>query len=106
MIYINDIFIIRKTKKEYRERTQKILKKLLTTRLRIKFFKSEFKKKEIKFLRYIIGREDIKPDSKKVRILREWPRSTRIKEVQNLMGFINYYRKLTFKLSETAYSLN
>ena len=71
MIYIDDIFIIKKTRKEHRERIRKILKKLLTIKLKIKFFKSEFKKEEIKFLRYIIGQEDIKSDSEKIRILKE-----------------------------------
>ena len=71
MTYINDIFIMRKTKKEHRERTRRILKKLLKTGLRIKFFKSKFEKKEIKFLRYIIERESIKSDSKKIRILKK-----------------------------------
>ena len=45
---------MRKTKEEHREKIRKTLKKLLTIELRIKFFKSEFKKKEVKFLRYII----------------------------------------------------
>ena len=81
MIYIDDIFIMKKIKKEYRERTRKILKKLLKTELKIKFSKSEFEKEEIKFLRYIIGQEDIKSDPKKVRMLKKWPRFTRIKEV-------------------------
>ena len=54
MIYINDIFIMKKTKEEYKKRTRTILKKLLTVELRIKFFKSEFEKKEVKFLRYIV----------------------------------------------------
>ena len=71
MIYIDDIFIMRQTKKEHRERTRRTLEKLLKTRLRIKFFKSEFKKEEIKFLGYIVGREDIKSDPEKVRVLKE-----------------------------------
>ena len=54
MTYMNDIFIMKKIKVEYRERIQKILKKLLTIELRIKLFKSEFKKKEVKFLRHVI----------------------------------------------------
>ena len=54
MIYMNDIFIMKKTRTEYRKRTRKILGKLLTTRLRIKLFKSEFEKKEVKFLRHVI----------------------------------------------------
>ena len=71
MVYINDIFIMKKTKKEHREKTRKTLRKLLTTRLRIKLFKSEFKKEKIKFLRYIVGRGDIKLDSEKVKVLKE-----------------------------------
>ena len=71
MIYINDIFIIKKTRKEYRERIRKILEKLLKIELRIKLFKSEFKKEEIKFLRYIVGREDIKLDSEKIKVLKK-----------------------------------
>ena len=62
---------MRKTKEKYREKTRKTLEKLLTIKLRIKLFKSEFKKKEVKFLRYIVGREDIKPDSEKIRILKK-----------------------------------
>ena len=71
MIYINDIFIIKKIKIEYRERIQEILKKLLKTKLKIKFSKNKFKKEKIKFLRYIVGRRNIKLDSKKIRILKE-----------------------------------
>ena len=71
MIYINDIFIIEKTKKEHRKKIRKILKKLLITELRIKLFKNKFKKGEVKFLGHIIGREDIKPDSEKIRVLKE-----------------------------------
>ena len=68
---MNDIFIIKKIKKEHRKRIRKILKKLLKTRLRIKLSKSEFEKKEVKFLEYIIGQENIRPDSEKVRILKK-----------------------------------
>ena len=62
---------MKKTKEEHRERTRKTLEKLLKTELRIKFFKNEFEKKKIKFLKHIIRREDIKLDSEKVRILKE-----------------------------------
>ena len=62
---------MKKTRKEYRERIRKILKKLLTTELKIKFFKNEFKKKEIKFLEHIIKQEDIRLNPEKIRILKE-----------------------------------
>ena len=106
MTYINDIFIMKKIKKKHRERTWRILKKLLKTELKIKFFKSEFKKEEVKFLRYIIERESIRSDSKKIKVLKEWPRSTKIKKVQSLIDFVNYYRKLILGLSKITYPLN
>ena len=62
---------MRKTKEEHRKRIRKKLKKLLKIELRIKFFKSEFEKEKIRFLRYIIEREEIKLDSKKIKTLKE-----------------------------------
>ena len=60
-----------KTKKKHRKKTRKTLKKLLTIGLRIKFSKSKFKKEEVKFLRHIIGRGDIKSNPEKIKILKE-----------------------------------
>ena len=60
---MNDIFIIKKIRKT--------LEKLLKTRLRIKLFKSEFEREEVKFLEYVIEKENIKSDPKKIRVLRE-----------------------------------
>ena len=62
---------MKKTKKEHRKRIRKILKKLLKTRLRIKLFKSEFEKEKVRFLKYIIEREGIKPDPEKIRTLKK-----------------------------------
>ena len=70
MVYMNNIFI-KKTKEEHRKKTRKTLRKLLIIELRIKFFKSEFEKEEVKFLKHIIGRGDIKSDPEKIRILKE-----------------------------------
>ena len=71
LIYIDDIFIMKKTKKEHRKRIRKTLRKLLKTELKIKLSKSEFEKEEVKFLGYIIGRKGIKSNSKKVKTLKE-----------------------------------
>ena len=62
---------MKKTKKEYRKKIRKILKKLLTIELKIKLFKNEFKKKEVKFLRYIVGRKDIKSNLEKIKVLKK-----------------------------------
>ena len=71
LTYIDDIFIIKKIREKLKKRTREILKKLLKTELRIKFFKSEFEKKEIKFLKYIIKQKDVKSDLEKIKILKK-----------------------------------
>ena len=97
---------MKKIKEKHRKRIRKTLEKLLKTKLRIKLFKSEFEKEKVKFLEYIIGKEDIRPDPEKIRMLREWLRLTRVKEIQKLMNFVNYYRKLVPGLLEMTYLLN
>ena len=62
---------MKKIKEEHQERIRKTLKKLLKIRLRSKFSKNEFKKEEVKFLEYIVEQENIKLNSKKIRVLRK-----------------------------------
>ena len=62
---------MKKIKEEHRERIRRTLEKLLKIGLRIKLSKSEFEKKEVKFLEHIIEKGDIKSDPEKIRMLRE-----------------------------------
>jgi hypothetical protein len=66
IIYLNDILIFSKTEEEYKGHIKKILKKLINENLRIKIEKTEFYAKEVDFLGFIIGREGVKMDKKKI----------------------------------------
>jgi hypothetical protein len=52
---------------------REILDRLKKTKLYVKFFKCEFDKKEITFLKYIIGVYRIRMDNAKIRIILDWP---------------------------------
>jgi hypothetical protein len=60
IIYLDNILIFSKTKKEHKEYIKKILKRLKNKNLRIKIEKTQFYIKEVDFLGFIIGREEIK----------------------------------------------
>jgi hypothetical protein len=67
IIYLDDILIFSKTEEEYKKHIKKILRKLIDENLKIKTEKTEFYAKEVDFLGFVIGREEVKIDKKKYR---------------------------------------
>ena len=63
-IYLDDIIIYSKTFEEHVEYITKILEKLREANLIIKLRKCKFFETEIPFLGYIVGRHELKSDSK------------------------------------------
>jgi hypothetical protein len=66
VVYLDDILVYSKTYEEHVQHVRLILTALRDANLRIKVEKTEFHKQEVKFLRYIISREGLKMDSKKI----------------------------------------
>jgi hypothetical protein len=66
IVYLDDILIFSKTEEEYKKYIKKILRRLINENLRIKTEKTEFHAKEVDFLDFIIGREGVKMDKKKI----------------------------------------
>jgi hypothetical protein len=66
VVYLDDILVYSKTYGEHVQHVRLILTALRDTNLRIKVEKTEFHKQEVKFLGYIVSREGLKMDSKKI----------------------------------------
>jgi hypothetical protein len=71
IIYLNDTLIFSKTEEEHKGYIKKILRKLINENLRIKIKKTEFYAKEVDFLGFVIGREGVKMDKKKIQAVLE-----------------------------------
>jgi hypothetical protein len=69
IIYLDDILIFSKTEEKYKKYIRKIFRRLINENLRIKTKKTEFHAKEVDFLGFIIGREEVKIDKKKIQII-------------------------------------
>ena len=71
IVYLDDILIFFKIEEEHKEHIKKILRKLINENLRIKTKKTEFHAKEVDFLGFVIGREEVKINKKKIQVVLE-----------------------------------
>jgi hypothetical protein len=92
VVYLDDILVYSKTYEEHVQHVRYVLTALRDADLRIKAEKTEFYKQEVKFLGYIVSREGLKMDSKKIEAITSWPKPSTVKEVQSFLGFANFYR--------------
>jgi Reverse transcriptase (RNA-dependent DNA polymerase) len=91
-VYLDDILIFTKDLTEHREVVSRVLQILRENKLSLKPQKCEFEKEEMKYLGMIIGHGEVRMDQAKVAAVGKWPTPKNKKEVQQFLGFANYYR--------------
>ena len=100
--YLDNILVYLKTQQEHTKHVKDVLRCLQEVGLKLNPKKCEFNKPEVKFLRYIIGIEEIKIDSEKIKVIQQWPTPTSVKEVQAFLGFANFNRQFIKNYSQMA----
>jgi hypothetical protein len=91
VIYMDDIVVHSKNSHKHRQHVSQILHILRENKLSLKPEKCWFDKEEIKFLGIIVSKDSVKMDPAKVQAIIEWPTPKSKKEVQQFLGFINFY---------------
>ena len=71
IVYLNDILIFFKTMKEYVKHVNTILSCLNEKDLKLKSKKYEFHKIEMKFLKFVVDQNEIRIDSKKIKVIKK-----------------------------------
>lgn len=102
IVYMDDILIFTETEEEHWEIVRQVLALLSKHKLSLKVAKCEFCKPEIPFLGMIIGHKEIRMDPKKTEAIAEWPLLKSKKEVQQFLGFCNFYRRFIKDFSKIA----
>src|SRR5882762_5449147 len=90
-VYIDDIVIHTKTVEEHRIITKKVLNLLRENKLYVKPKKCEIERKEIKYLGLIVSEGQIHMDPVKTKAIAEWLKPMKLKELQQFLGFCNFY---------------
>ena len=108
--YLDDILICSNSEDEHAGHVKWVMQRLLEAGLYLKPGKCEFHKDTVRYMGLIISTSGISMDEDKVETVQNWSREKKTKngrlnnlfEVQQFLGFCNYYRQFIPKYSETA----
>ena len=100
--YLDDILSFSPTLEDHLKQLDMIFGRLRKHDLRLELKKCNFLEFETNYLRFIIGHEGIKPDSRKVEAIRSLPVPTCVREVRSFIGMSSYYCRFIPNFSEIA----
>jgi uncharacterized protein YnzC (UPF0291/DUF896 family) len=103
--YIDDIFIYSNFKKKHIKHVKKILQRLRDADLQADIDKCEFFVHEIKYLDLIVDRNEIRMNSKKIKIILHWATSQNLKQIQKFLEFCNFYKRFIKNFAKIVKSL-
>ena len=90
--YMNDFIILAKTKKKLEKKIIQFLKVAKKHNLCFKQSKCNFDIEEISILGVVVRRGEVQMENNKVKTVKEWKTSTKIKEIESFLRFTNFYR--------------
>jgi len=92
-VYLDDILVCSRNNEEHVQHVRQVLQRLLENKLFVKAEKCEFHVNSVSFLGYIIESGQVRPDPEKIKPVIEWPKPTTVKQLQQFLGFANFYRR-------------
>jgi len=104
--YMDNFMIPAKTMEELEEQTIRFLKIAEKHNLCFKRSKYDFNIEEIPILGVVVGKEQVKMEQEKIKVVKKWKTPTRVKNIKSFLGFANFYQRFIHNFSHTARSLN
>ena len=108
VVYIDDIMIFTKMDnlKEHNKIILEVLRCLEENNLYMKPEKCTFHTTEVDFLGMIVGKDGIKMDQEKVKVVLDWPVPSNVKGVRSFLGLANFYRRFIQDYVQVVRPLN
>ncbi|CAI7917924.1 unnamed protein product [Closterium sp. NIES-54] len=91
VVYLDDILIYSRDMKQHIEHLRRVFEILRREKLYVKLSKSEFALKKVQFLGHMVSAQGVHVDPKKIEAVRTWKTPESVKELQQFLGFANYY---------------
>ncbi|GKB88339.1 putative reverse transcriptase domain-containing protein [Tanacetum coccineum] len=102
IVFINDILIYSKSKKEHEGHLRTILKLLKEEELYAKFSKCEFWLSKVQFLGHVIDSGGIHVDPVKIKSIKDWASPKTPTNIRQFLGLAGYYRRFIEGFSKIA----
>lgn len=92
-VYLDDIVVWGINLQDHNHNLDVVFKRLSDNGVKLEPDKCEFLKREIQYLGHIISQKGVQPDKNKTEKIKTYPTPTNIKEIQQFLGLVGYYRK-------------
>ncbi|GJX85896.1 putative reverse transcriptase domain-containing protein, partial [Tanacetum coccineum] len=102
IVFIDDILIYSKNKKEHEEHLKAVLELLKKEKLYAKFSKCEFWIPKVQFLGHVIDSYGIHVDPAKIKSIKNWESPKSPTEIHQFLGLAGYYRRFIEGFSKIA----
>uniref|UniRef100_A0A5S6Q4E0 RNA-directed DNA polymerase n=2 Tax=Trichuris muris TaxID=70415 RepID=A0A5S6Q4E0_TRIMR len=91
--YVDDILIASATQEEHLLHLEQVFQRLSANGLVLNLQKCQFLVSHLEFLGHELDSSGIKPTNNRVRMLRDFPRPTCIRQLRRYLGMINFYHR-------------
>ena len=91
VVATTDILIYSNNMSEYHWYVKEVLKYLCKASLYVKVKKYEFHSKSVEYLEYILFPSGLTMSDDKVKIILDWPKPKKVKDIQSFLEFANFY---------------
>ncbi|GJP77650.1 hypothetical protein CLOP_g8005 [Closterium sp. NIES-67] len=102
VVYLDDILIYSRDMKQHVEHLRHVFEILRRERFYVKVSKSEFAFEKVQFLGHVVSTQGVHVDPKKVEAVRTWKTPENVKELQQFLGFANYYNRFVPQYAKLA----
>jgi hypothetical protein len=105
IVFIDDILIYSKSRKEHEEHLRLTLELLSKEKLYAKFSKCEFWLSEVQFLGHVIDIDGIHVEPTKIDAVKKWEAPKSATEIRQFLGLAGYYWRFIANFSRIAQPL-
>ncbi|CAI7745153.1 unnamed protein product [Closterium sp. NIES-53] len=102
VVYLFDILIYSRDMKQHIEHLRRVFEILRREKFYVKLSKSEFALKKVQFLGHMVSAQGVHVDPKKIEAVRTWKTPESVKDLQQFIGFANYYNRFVPQYAKIA----
>ncbi|GJP71846.1 hypothetical protein CLOP_g2635 [Closterium sp. NIES-67] len=93
VVYLDEILIYSRDMQQHVEHLRRVFEILRREHFYVKLSKSDFALEKVQFLGHIVSAQGVHVDPKKIEAVRTWKTPENVKELQQFLGFANYYNR-------------
>ncbi|GJP42002.1 hypothetical protein CLOM_g1600 [Closterium sp. NIES-68] len=102
VVYLDDILIYSRDMKQHVEHLRRVFEILRREGFYVKLSKSKFALEKVQFPGHMVSAQGVHVDPKKIEAVRTWKTPENVKELQQFLGFANYYNRFVSQYAKIA----